>query len=72
VDVDTDSARTETVICQVQTSDGHVVTVGSFALDGGYGSWGSPAPPGPGTVTGAWLIGLNGTVVATASFAPAG
>ena len=49
-------------------SDGRVITVGSFNLDGGYGSWGSPDPLASGSVTGARLISLNGTVLATASF----
>ena len=71
MDVDADDAGTQTIICQVVTSDGHVITVGSFRLDGGYGSWGSPAPAGPGTVTGARLTDRNGTIMATGSFAAA-
>lgn len=57
-----------TVICQVVGQDGHVTTVGSFQLAGGYGSWGSPAP-GVGAPAGARLISTDGTVLATATFA---
>src|SRR4029077_15218094 len=31
-----------TVICQVEGSDGRFTTIGSFRLSGGYGYWGSP------------------------------
>jgi hypothetical protein len=57
-----------TVICQLQSRDGHITTVGSFQLTGGSGYWGSPDPVNPATVTGARLTTSNGTVVATASF----
>jgi hypothetical protein len=70
VDMDMD-ADNGTVICQLEASDGRIVTVGSFHLDGGYGSWGSPDPIGAASVTGARLISLNGTVLATASFTAA-
>jgi hypothetical protein len=62
------SAGSGTVICQLVASDGRITTVGSFNLDGGYGSWGSPDPLASGSVTGARLISLTGTVLATASF----
>jgi hypothetical protein len=71
MDVDMDAgpgAGNGTVICQLMASDGRIITVGSFSLDGGYGSWGSPDPLASGSVTGARLISLNGTVLATASF----
>jgi hypothetical protein len=68
VDMDTGAAN-GTVICQLEASDGRIVTVGSFRLDGGYGSWGSPI--GAASVTGARLTSLNGTVLATASFTAA-
>jgi hypothetical protein len=72
MDVDMDmGADNGTVICQLEASDGRIVTVGSFHLDGGYGSWGSPDPIGAASVTGARLISLNGTVLATASFTAA-
>ena len=66
--VDTD-AGSGTVICQLVGRDGRIVTVGSFQLDGGYGSWGSPDPLDAGSVTGARLTSIDGTVLATASFA---
>jgi hypothetical protein len=56
------------VTCQVVGKDGHVTTVGSFWVTNGSGSWGSPAPAGTGPLSGARLIGPNGTVLATASF----
>ena len=72
MDVDMDTgAGNGTVICQLEASDGRIVTVGSFHLDGGYGSWGSPDPIEAGSVTGARLTSLNGTVLATASFTAA-
>ena len=57
-----------TVICQVESGDGQVTTVGSFKLTGGYGYWGSPVPATHGALTGARLVGPDGTVLATASF----
>lgn len=60
-----------TVICQLESTDGHITTVGSFRLVGGYGSWGGPDPGGERTIAGARLVRPDGTVLATASF-PAG
>jgi hypothetical protein len=57
-----------TVICQVEGSDGHVTTVGSFKLTDGYGYWGSPVPATSGPLTGARLVTSTGTVLATATF----
>ena len=57
-----------TVICQVESRDGHVTTVGSFRLTDGQGYWGSPVPATQGALTGARLVGPGGTVLATASF----
>jgi hypothetical protein len=57
-----------TVICQVQSGDGHITTVGSFRLTDGRGYWGNPVPPTDGPLTGARLVGPGGTVLATASF----
>jgi len=59
------------VTCQVVGKDGHVTTVGSFWVTNGYGSWGSPTPTGTGPLAGARLIGANGAVLATATFATA-
>ena len=61
-----------TIICQLEARDGSVITVGSFRLTGGYGSWGSPQPLPPATVTGARLTTAGGTALATASFSPPG
>lgn len=63
------AAGNATVICQVEGPDGHVTTVGSFRLAGGYGYWGSPDPVTSGPLTGARLVTASGTVLATATFA---
>ena len=63
-----ESMSSGTVICQLEASGGRIITIGSFRLDSGYGSWGSPDPVDPGSVTGARLTSPNGTVLATASF----
>ena len=57
-----------TVICQLESRDGQVTTVGSFRLAGGYGSWGGPDSVSQSQLTGARLVTANGTVLATASF----
>jgi hypothetical protein len=56
-----------TVICQLETRDGHFTTVGSFWLDDGYASWGSADPVNIGPLAGARLLSTDGTVLATAS-----
>jgi hypothetical protein len=56
------------VTCQVESQDGHVSTVGSFQLTAGHGYWGSPVPETYGQLTGARLVTVNGTVLATATF----
>lgn len=57
-----------TVICELESGDGHITTVGSFRLTDGSGYWGSPVPPTQGSLTGARLVGPGGTILATASF----
>ena len=59
----------ETVACRVAGAEGHVTTVGSFRLAGGYGAWGGPDPGDDSLLTRAWLVSADGTVLATASFA---
>ncbi|HEY2520089.1 MAG TPA: hypothetical protein VGJ19_08265 [Streptosporangiaceae bacterium] len=66
--VDARSAGNDTVICQLVARGGRVITIGSFKLDGGYGTWGSPDPVGAGDVTGARMMSMNGKVLATATF----
>ncbi len=71
MDVDMDTGADTgngTVICQLKASDGRIITVGSFHLNGGYGSWGSSGSLEAGSVTGVRLTSLDGTVLATASF----
>jgi len=65
--VDLDNAKTTTVTCQLMTSDGKLLTVGSFRLTDGYGFWGGPWAGGA-KVTGARLVTPGGTVVASATF----
>jgi hypothetical protein len=60
-----------TVICELVGKDKRVTTVGSFTLTDGYGSWGSP-DFAAGSPRGARLVAPDGTVLATATFAPSG
>ncbi len=62
------AAGNDTVLCQVEGPDGHVTTIGSFRLTGGYGYWGSPDPVTNGPLTGARLVTTTGAIVATATF----
>ena len=62
------AAGNGTVICQVEGPDGHVTTIGSFRLTGGYGYWGSPDPATNGPLAGARLVTTTGAVLATATF----
>lgn len=66
--MDTHSKSDETVICQLETRGGRVITIGSFQLQGGYGAWGSPDPVAASDVTGARITAEDGTVLASASF----
>jgi hypothetical protein len=59
---------TGTVICQLVGQGGNVVTLGSFSLDTGYGSWGSPDLGSHGQFTEARLVSQKGAILATASF----
>jgi Putative zinc-finger len=61
-------AQNGTVICEVESGNGHITTVGSFRVTDGRGYWGSPVPATQGQLTGARLVGPGGTVLATASF----
>jgi hypothetical protein len=65
--VDTGSGN-GTVICQLEDRAGHIITIGSFRLNGGYGYWGSPEPVPAATVAGARLTAADGRIVATARF----
>ena len=66
--VDTHNTSDKTVICQLETRSGRVITIGSFQLQGGYGAWGSPDPVAASDVTSARITSMNGTVLATAHF----
>jgi hypothetical protein len=59
---------TGTVICELVSQGGNVVTLGSFSLDTGYGAWGSPDLVSHGQFTGARLVSQQGAILATASF----
>ena len=67
--VDLDGSTRGPVRCLLVHADGSTVRVGSFPLKDGYGYWGSPAEVDPTTVTGARLVGPDGSVLATARFA---
>jgi anti-sigma-K factor RskA len=62
------AAENGTVLCQVEGPDGHITTIGSFRLTGGYGYWGSPDPATNGPLTGARLVTTTGAILATATF----
>ena len=57
-----------TVICLLHERDGQIITVGSFQLASGYGSWGSPEPDQAAGITSVRLKSLDGAIVATATF----
>lgn len=65
--VDADAGNA-TLICQLTTKTGHLITAGTFALQSGDGYWGTPVPAHPATITGVRLITTSGTVLATARF----
>lgn len=56
-----------TVICQLESTDGQLTTVGSFQLNDGYGTWATSAAVSHGDLAGARLITTDGTVLATAT-----
>ena len=60
-------SRNGTVICEVESGNGHITTVGSFRVTDGRGYWGSPVPATQGPLTGARLVGPDGSVLASAS-----
>ena len=57
-----------TVVCQLHERDGQIITVGSFQLASGYGSWGSPELDRAAGITSVQLKSLDGTIVAMATF----
>ncbi|WP_055590966.1 hypothetical protein [Peterkaempfera griseoplana] len=59
------------VRCTVQRSDGSTVSVGTFPLRDGYGSWGAGYPAGPDAIA-VRLLSAGGTVLATAHLPAAG
>lgn len=56
------------VTCQLVGAHGQVITLGSFWLANGHGTWGSPAPGNVTGLSGARLVSAAGTVLATATF----
>jgi hypothetical protein len=56
-----------TVLCQLESTDGQFTTVGSFRLNDGYGTWSTAATVSHGDLAGARLVGMDGTVLATAT-----
>jgi hypothetical protein len=63
-----DAGGNGTVVCQLLGRDGRVTTIGSFALNGGYGYWGSPESMRGTTVAGVRLLTADGHVLASATF----
>jgi len=65
------NAGASTVWCQLQEQNGQFVSIGSFQLSAGKGSWGQQVHTDPNTIVGARLVTDQGTVLATATFAGA-
>jgi hypothetical protein len=61
-------ARDAMVRCQLQLGVGSTVSIGTFALTGGYGHWGGAYPDGSAPVSGVRLLTSDGSVLATATF----
>ena len=61
------STGNSTVLCQLESTDGQVTTVGSFRLNDGYGVWATSAEVSHGDLAGARLVAVDGTVLATAA-----
>jgi hypothetical protein len=61
-----DAGITGNVACRVTLADGTTVTIGTFWLSHGYGSWGSPLPATVDRVRRATVVSTNGTVLAAA------
>ena len=57
-----------TVSCQVVRADGSAVTLGSFDLVEGSGSWATPEPPDLGRIASVQLVAADGKVLAQATF----
>ena len=51
------------VECEVQDASGRLVTLGTFPIVHGYGSWAGPLPQGT-TVRGAWVVTPGGRMLA--------
>ncbi|KUL46978.1 hypothetical protein ADL12_00605 [Streptomyces regalis] len=66
--VDLDENGRGPVRCLLVHADGSTVPMGSFPLKDGYGYWGGPVATDPTTLTGARLMGPDGSLLATASF----
>jgi hypothetical protein len=58
----------EPVTCQVVGPGGQFTAAGAFWLADGRGSWGGPAPAGPGWPAAVRLVAAGGAVLAIASF----
>lgn len=56
------------VQCEVQDAGGRLVTLGTFPIVHGYGSWAGPLPQGT-RVRGAWVVAPDGRMLAWATVA---
>ncbi len=56
-----------TVSCQIVEADGKLVTLGSFDVVNGSGSWATPEPSGLGRISSARLVAADGRVLAQAT-----
>ena len=62
------NAGATSVTCQLVVQSGKVVSIGSFPLASGKGTWGAQVDVDPSSVIGARLVSDRGAVLATASF----
>ena len=56
-----------TVSCQIVEADGKLVTLGSFDVVNGSGSWATPEPAGLGRISSARLVAADGRILAQAT-----
>lgn len=65
--VETDH-RAGKLTCEIELTNGSTITLGSFWMESGYGTWSSALPASAANIAGARLVGDNGATVATATF----
>ncbi|HWE54424.1 MAG TPA: hypothetical protein VG435_02885, partial [Acidimicrobiales bacterium] len=56
------------VTCELLERDGQVVSLGTFDLVKGSGSWAAPEPTNSSAFSGARLVTTDGVIIASATF----